>query len=108
MVVRRLQENKPSGPRSIDQLIRTFLRDNRLGSRARHTTVFKTWNHVLGPDLSGHAVPVRFRDDVLTVEVDSAAHMQELRNFTGEAYRGKTNERLGNEAIRKVVFKLKS
>ena len=103
-----MQENQPRGPLSIDGLIRTFLRDNGLGSRGRHTTVFKTWNQVLGPDQSGHAVPVRFRDDVLTVEVDSAAHLQELRNFTGEAYRSKTNERLGNEAIRKVVFKLKS
>ena len=90
------------------ELIRTFVRENGLNSRARHSTVFKAWTSALSPNHKSHAVPVRLRGDVLTVEVDSSAHLQELRNFTGDRYRKKANEQLGNEAIRKVVFKLKS
>ena len=84
------------------------MRDSGLNSRSRYSTVFKAWTSTLSPTHKGHAVPVRFRGDVLTVEVDSSAHLQELRNFTGDMYRTKANEQLGNEAIRKVVFKLKS
>ena len=96
------------GPRSIDGLIRTFLRDNGLTATGRHAVVFKAWNEVLGTELKKRATPVRFRSGELTVEVESAAHLQEMKNFTGEAYRARANEHLGREAIRKIVFKLKS
>jgi hypothetical protein len=89
-------------------LIRTFLRDNGLTSVARYTAVFDAWTKGLGPAFQKRAVPVRFRSGELVVEVDSSAHLQELANFTGEVYRAKANEHLGKEAIRKVVFKLKS
>ena len=103
-----MEPNKSSGPRALDQLIASFLRENGLGRSPRHHAVFDSWTQALEPDLRGRAVPVRFRGDVLTIEVDSSAHLQELRNFTGDTYRTRANERLGKQAIRKVVFKLKS
>ena len=34
--------------------------------------------------------------------------LQELKNFTGDRYRRKANQILGDERIRRVVVKLKS
>ena len=49
----------------------------------------------------------RRNEDDLLVEVESSAHLQELKQFTGEDFRRRANERLGRERIRRVVFKLK-
>jgi len=78
-----------------------------VGSAGSHARVFHAWNETLGSALGAHARPVRYRAGELVVEVDSAAHMHEMKNFTGEGYRKRANERLGQEAIRRVVFKLR-
>ena len=62
---------------------------------------------MLGSPQSRRAVPVRFRDGELLVEVESATHLSELKNFKGDGYRSRANQRLGDDVIRKVVFKLK-
>ena len=41
------------------------------------------------------------------LEVDSAVHLHELKNFAGDELRTRTNQELGREAVRKLVFKLK-
>lgn len=61
----------------------------------------------MGPESGEWAQPVRFRGGELTVEVSSAVHLQELRNFTGDEVRRKANEKLGNDTIRRVVFRPK-
>jgi hypothetical protein len=50
---------------------------------------------------------MRFARGELLVEVDSAAHMHELANFTGEEYRARINEHLGKEEVRRLTFHLK-
>jgi hypothetical protein len=95
------------GPSPLTDLIGTFLRENNLRSGGGCSPVFKAWDDVLEPGLRKHATPVRFRSGELSVEVDSATHLQELKNFTGENYRRKANQQLGKATIRKVVFKLR-
>ena len=43
----------------------------------------------------------------LVVEVESAAHKQELESFTAEGYRQQANRRLGTDRIQRVTIKLK-
>ena len=102
-----MQPQKPRGPAPIDELIRSFLREQGLGASGNHARVFNAWRDVLEPGLRQHAEPVRFRAGELVIEVDSAAHLQEMKNFTGESYRKRANERLGKQAIRRIVFKLR-
>lgn len=89
-----------------------FLRATGLDAHARHWRVFEAWSKALGCELGQRARAVRFRDAELTVEVASAAHMHELKNFTGEGYRRAANahlEKIGSrDTIRRIVFKLKS
>ena len=73
----------------------------------RHVAVFQAWNAALGTALARRARPVRFERGELVVEVDSAAHYQELAAFTGEGFRERANEGLGEPSIRRVTFRLK-
>ena len=57
--------------------------------------------------LRRRARAVRFKRGELTVEVESAAHLQELSSFTGESIKREANRILGDDRIRNVVFKLK-
>lgn len=91
----------------MQDALKFFMRDSGLSSHMRHWPVFEAWNDVLGKDLARRARPVRFQGGELCVEVESAAHLHELKNFTGEQYRALTNERLGKQEIRRLVFRLK-
>jgi len=84
-----------------------FLRASGLAGRMGYWPVFQAWIEALGVDLARRAKPVRFERGELLVEVDSAAHFQELASFTGEGYRERANARLPKPDIRRVVFRLK-
>ena len=102
-----MQQRKSSGPRPIQDEIKSFLRDSGLGWKQRDVQVFDAWERALEPRMRERAKPVRFRGGVLTVEVDSAGHMHEFKNFTGERYRKGANDVLGRALIRRLVFKLR-
>jgi hypothetical protein len=61
----------------------------------------------LGVKWRDRARPVHFQFGELTVEVESAPHLHELQNFTGEQFRREANHRLGDEHIKKILFRLK-
>ena len=84
-----------------------FLRESGLGGKLYNWPVFRAWNEAAGPELARHARAVRFVRGELLVEVDSAVHMHELANFTGEEYRVRINERLGKDEVRRLTFHLK-
>jgi len=105
-----LKRDDRGGLHSIQDALDAYLRAAGLGEGG-HARVFRAWRDTVR-DLGGEAMarrarPVRLRRGELVVEVDSAAHLQELRNFTGEAFRLRANERLGSELISSLVFKLK-
>jgi hypothetical protein len=91
----------------LGDAIGAFLKDSGLGPKMREWKVYDAWREVLGPELGKRARAVAFRRGELVVEVESAAHLQELKTFTGEAYRIAANRSLGSERIRVVAFKLK-
>ena len=102
-----MERKEPNGPRPIGDAIRSFLRDNGLRQPARDERVFRAWQDAAGNEWRRRALPVSFRAGQLTIEVASSVHLQELKNFPGEGYRTQANASLGEELIRKVVFKLK-
>ena len=83
------------------------MRESGLGEQLRHARVYRAWSDALGPKLSQRARPVQFKFGELTVEVESAAHMHELQNFTAEQYRRAANTQLGEERIKKILLRLK-
>ncbi len=98
---------KPREAVPIAQALDGFLAASGLSERLRHSAVLRVWSEVVGAALARHARAVRFAQAELFVEVDSAAHLHELSNFTGEQYRELANARLGSQQIRRVHFQLK-
>ncbi len=94
-------------PVSIHDALKEYLKESGLGPRLRNWDVYRAFGKALGPQLSKRAHPVRFQSGVLTVEVESAPHMHELANFTGEGIRRKANQTLGGDRIARLEFKLK-
>ena len=101
------QGKKPREAVSLAQALQRFLGASGLSERTRDWAVFRAWSEALGAGLGRHARAVRFARGELLVEVDSATHLHELSNFTGEQIRELANGRLGSEQIRRVHFQLK-
>ena len=87
--------------------LKGYLKSSGLDQKFRELPVFDAWIEAVGEALARRARPVRFHAGELTVEVESAAHRQELVSFSGEQYRKLANRRLGRETIERVLFKLK-
>lgn len=94
-------------PVALKEAVGGFLRASGLSTRMRHVEVFRAWNRAVGESLARRAKPVRFERGDLVVEVDSAAHHQELVAFTGEGFRERANALLGGPTIRRAIFRLK-
>jgi hypothetical protein len=100
-------EHKPRGPTPIGDAIRQLFRESGLRRPAASDRVFDAWTRAAGPPWDARCEPVAFQRGRMTIEVDSSVHLQELRNFHGEAIRARANQALGGDVVRKVVFKLK-
>lgn len=99
-----MEKRTRGGLTSIQDALQGYLKSKGL-KRPLSGKVFSAWRKALGEQLGKRAVPVRFKDGELVLEVESAAHLQELRNFTGEGYRVRANEILGGEHIQRVTFR---
>ena len=93
-------------PTSIQEALSAYLRETGLDSKLAQARVFRAWREALGEPLSNRARAVRFQAVELLVEVQSAPHLHELTNFTGERYRVLANQKLGAARITRVVFQL--
>ncbi|MBI5363099.1 MAG: DUF721 domain-containing protein [Planctomycetes bacterium] len=91
----------------LGDAVQAFLRASGIAAGMRHFDVFQAWDAALGRELARRARPVGFQAGTLSIEVQSASHLHELQNFTGEQFRTLANARLGKAEIRKVVFRLK-
>ena len=105
-----MAQSKKRDPRiavSMQDALKEYLRESGLGPRLRHWDIYKAWGNALGRGMSKRAKPVSYQRGLLTVEVESAAHMHELRSFSGDEARRRANQLLGRDAITRVDFKLK-
>lgn len=103
----KIGTGRHGGVASMEDAVKTWMRASGLSSRVRHGRVYEAWNAAAGMDLARHARPVRFERGELCVEVDSAVHLHELANFTGENLRALANARLGRPEIKRIAFRLK-
>ena len=92
---------------SLGDALRLFLKESGLATKLKDWPILDAWATAAGEKLAHRARAVRFQNGELLVEVESATHLQELKSFTGERYRRLANERLGTDAIQRIVFKLK-
>ena len=71
----------------------------------REQRVVEAWAEAVGPEILARAKAAQLRGTTLMVEVDSAALLQEMRNFTGEKHRLRANGILGSATILKIIYR---
>jgi predicted nucleic acid-binding Zn ribbon protein len=64
--------------------------------------VIGRWNAVVGPDLSGHCLPLSFDEGVLTVQAESTAWATQVRLLLPTLMR-RLEEEAGEGTVRKVI-----
>ena len=73
--------SKQQGPERIGTILRDWLTTSGLGSKLKHLDLYAAWEEVVGPAIRRHTRIAGLAHHKLYVNVDSAAHLQELRNF---------------------------
>ena len=100
------EQRKRGGISSIQDVLDSYLKETGITkSRGIVARVFEAWCSSVGRELARRARPVRFRSGELTLEVESSALLHELASFTGEEYRRRTNQILGNELVHRTIYK---
>ncbi|MDP6762701.1 MAG: DUF721 domain-containing protein [Planctomycetota bacterium] len=100
-------KNPRRGPIALGDAVSAYLTESGLARRLKDAAVLEAWRSVLGEELGERARAVGFSRGELCVEVESAAHLHELRNYTGEKFREEANRLLGEARILRLALKLK-
>jgi predicted nucleic acid-binding Zn ribbon protein len=92
------------GPESFADILKKLAGDLRLEERRREGALGEAFAEAAGPELSKSARVTAFRAGVLTVEVDGAARLDEVRRFRAYALLESVRARPGGEKVRELRF----
>ena len=98
----RTAETRPAGPEALGNVLGRVVRDLRLEERSRDGALAAAWERAAGEELAGKARPVAFRVGVLTVEVEGAALLQEVRGFRADAILDALRAEPGGTKVREI------
>ncbi len=93
-----------SNEQKLGEVIKEIIAEFRLGKKLNEARVIGSWEKIVGTMIARHTVQLRIVNQVLFVEVDSAALRNEL-TYAREKIRKKLNKIAGEELLKEVVFK---
>lgn len=93
-----------SNQRSLKELIQNWLRTAERQDGYQEARISKLWKELMGAAVDHHTKRVRFRDGVLTVQLDSSVLREEL-SMGKERISKLLNEKLGEDVVRRVELK---
>jgi len=89
---------------SLGEVIKEIIAGFRLEKKLNEARVISSWEKIVGTMIAKHTRQLRIVNQVLYVEVDSAALRNEL-TYAREKIRKKLNKIAGEEMLKGVVFK---
>ena len=92
-------------PQSLGPILSAFLRESGLVKPAARRRLTAAWCEAVGAPLAGHTRVVGLRRDILEVEVDSAARIQELAAFHKARILARLTELLEARYVRDIRFR---
>jgi predicted nucleic acid-binding Zn ribbon protein len=92
-----------SNDKPLKDVVQEILRKYRLEGHLEETKLIEQWPGICGNMIAAHT-SVRIRDNVLFVNVDSAALRQELM-YMKETLMLKLNKTAGRELIKDIVLR---
>jgi len=97
---------RPRMPRAsrAGSILQQLLNAQGMEQKFREYRAWEVWEKVVGPQIAGHARPLRLREGVLEVRVDQPIWMQQLRLMAPEILQ-KLNRALGEELIRELYWR---
>ena len=98
--------NRPRMPRAsrAGSILQQLFNSQGMDQKLREYRAWEVWEKVVGPQIAGHARPLRLREGVLEVRVDQPIWMQQLRLMAPEILQ-KLNRALGEELIRELYWR---
>ena len=108
--LRRVWQNRQPGrePVRLGVLVRALVQAERLNKPSPLASLGGIWEELVGAELSRHSRLEGLRRGTLRVEVDSAAHMAELKGLVQGGLAKQLSERFEDGALRAIRLRLGS
>ena len=87
----------------FNSLLPQVVRAGASSNEVVQVAVSAAWNHIVGESLRQYAVPMGFREKVLTVAVTDTIWKKQLQSMLGQLI-ARTNAALGQSLVRSVEF----
>lgn len=94
------------GLQRLGEVLSDFFEAKGLTGRLKHLEVYSAWEEVVGPAMSPHTRIAGLAKHKLYVEVDSAAHLHELRTFHKKQLLQELQARVPSILVRDIIFRL--
>ncbi len=88
---------------SIEDLMKSFIKENNLSKGMQKIKVEETWNKMMGPGVATHTTSVRLQNKTLIVQLTSSVLREEL-SYGKDKIIKMMNEELDDEIINKLML----
>ena len=102
-----MPEEKKDPMTSIKDILQGLLSSSKLNFNPADAEIWEVWDDVVGPAIAEHAQPSNITKKKLRVHVAEPIWLQELE-FVADTIKEKLNDRLGRDAVDKIIFRLGS
>jgi predicted nucleic acid-binding Zn ribbon protein len=92
-------------PKRLGEVLRDFLQSTGLADRLKHLEVYSVWEEIVGPAIARRTRIAGLAHHKLYIDVDSAAHLHELRTFGRTKLLADFRERLPTVLIQDIIFR---
>ncbi|MEQ8323219.1 MAG: DUF721 domain-containing protein [Vicingaceae bacterium] len=89
---------------SIGDLIKAFLKANKLEDKMEEVDFRGKWEEIVGPMIAKHTVDIRLNSGKLTLRLNSAP-LRHTLSFSKSEFIAKLNAGIGQELIREIELK---
>lgn len=93
-----------SNTQSLSEVLREYIRENRIERKLKEVDAVKSWENLLGKTIAHYTRNIFISSRILYVEISSAVVKNELIMMR-EEIRRKINENAGEELVTRIVFK---
>ena len=88
---------------SIEDLMKSFIKENNLSKGMQKIKVEETWNKMMGPGVATHTTSVRLQNKTLVIQLTSSVLREEL-SYGKDKIVKMMNEEIGDDVISKLLL----
>lgn len=88
---------------SIEDLMKTFIKENNLSKGMQKIKVEETWTKMMGPGVANNTTSIKLQNNTLIIQLKSSVLREEL-SYGKEKIIKLLNEELGSEVISKLML----